>query len=170
MITNLTQLRVFHGYPLAVKGKEIPDIEYEDGEDEYAEEMSIRDEVPLETQYITIRERTTKQQKISEEQPYVEDKEQRLEPPDHEPPDPGLPDPDELGLHLEPPDPEELGEGGTGQEGMELTQEGTGFICKHDRFSSVELGNRMAVREILNHHRRTPRLEGKPGKWLSTWR
>ena len=56
----------------------------------------------------------------------MEDKEQRLEPPDHEPPDLGPPDPDKLGpLDPEPPDPEELGEGGTGQEGMEITQGGT---------------------------------------------
>ena len=103
MITNLTRLRVYHGDPVAVKGKEIPDIEYEDGEDEYAEE--IRNEIPMETQYVTIRERTSKQQKIGEEQPYVEEKEQRLESPNYAPPDP------------EPPDPDELGERGIDQEG-----------------------------------------------------
>ena len=51
----------------------------------------------METQYVTIRERTTKQQKISEEQPYVEEKEQMLESPDYAPPVPEPPDPDELG-------------------------------------------------------------------------
>ena len=65
MITNLTSLRVYHVDPVAVKGKDILDIEYEDGEDEYAEE--IRNEVPLETQYITIRDRPTKHQKASNE-------------------------------------------------------------------------------------------------------
>ena len=130
MITNLTRLRVYHGDPIAVKGREIPDIEYEDEEDEYAEE--IRSEVP-ETHYITIKEKTNNQQTTNQEQPYVEEKEHRLESPDYAPPDPGSPDP-------EPPDPDEVGERGIDQEGMELTQEGKEIIRKRDRSSSVEPG------------------------------